>query len=90
MVKKTEPKFKFNLGDEVVDKITSFKGIVVYRTQWIHNCNTYGVRSKELKDGVPMDYQPFDEPSLERVKPKVMKPKQDTGGPTPPVRQTNR
>lgn len=88
--KKKDPKFKFNLGDEIKDKITGFHGIIIARTQWIHNCNTYGIRSRELKDNIPLDTQFFDEPQLEIVKEKVVKEKRATGGPCDAVFQTNR
>ena len=87
---KKDPKFKFDLGAEVEDLITGYKGIVIARTQWIYNCNTYGVRSTELKDGAPMEDKFFDEPALKEIKKQVVKPKTDTGGPTPALKQTNR
>jgi hypothetical protein len=88
--KKKEPEFKLNLGDKVKDVITGYTGIIVYRSQWLHNCNTYGVKSQDLKDGKPMDLQHFDEPQLEIIKEKVVKEKRDTGGPCDTVIQTNR
>lgn len=57
--------FLFDLGSVLKDKITPFKGVVVARTQWLSNCNTYNLKSKELKDGLPQDSQNFDEPTLE-------------------------
>lgn len=82
--------FTFSLGDEVKCKITGYKGVIVCRSQWIHNCNTYGVKSHELKDGKPLDAVFFDEPSLLLVEEKTMKPKNKTGGPTVSIPQTNR
>jgi hypothetical protein len=82
--------FKFGLGDEVKCKITGYKGVVLARTQWLHNCNTYGVKSHDLKDGKPMEAVFFDEPSLEVIEEKTMPPKRDTGGPCIAVPQTNR
>ena len=64
MFEKKEPDFKFELGDEAEDLITGFKGIIVYRSQWIHNCNVYGLQPQEMKDGKPMEKQQFDEPQL--------------------------
>jgi len=84
------PEFKFNLGDEVMDRITGFRGIITCRSQWISNCNTYGVMSRDLKDGVPMERQYFDEPNLGLVKAKKIEPNQETGGPERPVYPTNR
>lgn len=75
--------FKFELGSEVKDKITGYTGIVNSRSQWLTNCNTYGVKSKELKDGKPMDSVGFDEPSLELVEAEpIMKESRSSGGPT--------
>lgn len=88
--KKKAANFKLDLGDEVKDIFTGFSGILVSRTRWIHNCNTYGVRAKELKDGVPQDSQYFDEPQLKIIKEKVVKEKRDTGGPCEAVPATNR
>jgi len=82
--------FKFNLGDEVKDKITGFSGIILWRSQWLHNCNTYGILSKKLKDGKPQETSQFDEPRIELLKKKVIKPKRDTGGPTDNLSPTNR
>lgn len=82
--------FKFNLGDEVRERITGYAGVVLARTHWLHNCNTYGVKSHELKDGKPIDAIWFDEPSLELLEAKTMTPKRTTGGPTRQIAQTNR
>ena len=86
----SEPNFKMNLGDVVKDKITGYKGVVVCRSQWIHGCNTYGVTSQELRDGKPLERQHFDEPQLEVVKDRVVKPQGNTGGPEKIISQTNR
>lgn len=60
--------FQFNLGDEVKDRITGFQGVIISRTQWLTNCNTYGVKTRSLdKDGKPQDSCYFDEPNLELV-----------------------
>lgn len=74
--------FEFELGQEVKDKITGYSGIIIGRTQWLTNCNTYSVKPKVLKDGVPMDSIGFDEPSLVLVEPKpIMKESRSVGGP---------
>lgn len=88
--KKKEPEFQFNLGDEVEDVITGYLGIITCRCQWLHNCNTYGVKSKTLKDSKPMDNEFFDEPQLKIVRSNVVKAKRDTGGPCSMVPPTNR
>ena len=88
--KKNEPNFKFNLGDEAEDIITGFLGIIVNRSQWIHGCNTYGLQSKELKDGIPKERVWFDEPQLKIVIEKIIKEKRDTGGPCMAIPMINR
>jgi hypothetical protein len=88
--KKTDPKFKFDVGDKVKDTITGFSGIVVYRTQWLNNCNTYGVAPQELKDGIPVKNQHFDEPQLLMVDKESIKKSQGTGGPDRKIQRTNR
>jgi len=91
LAKKNEKvKFKFGLGSRVKDSITGFEGIVVGRTQWLHNCNTYSVKPTVLKDGVPQKSEGFDEPQLSIVKEKVHKPDNDTGGPEREIPATNR
>ena len=81
---------EFELGSKVKDKITGFKGIVIARTCWLNNCNTYGVRSQKLKDGKIQDVEWFDEPQLKIVKQEVFKARRSTGGPDRPVPQANR
>lgn len=95
--------FKIDLGDEVVDKVTDYKGIIVSRSEWLTGCNTYGVRSRELKDGKPMDLVFLDEDSLtvtitktklakdmaKLVKERVQKNK-SRGGIVQSVQQTNK
>ena len=88
--KKKEPAFKFELGDKVRDTITGFSGIIVVRSQWLNNCNTYGLQPTELKDGVPQERIHFDEPQLVVVKEKAAKASRRTGGPERHVPATNR
>jgi len=86
----TKVDFKFNLGTEVKDTITGYSGIVIARCQWLHNCNTYGVKSKTLKEGVPIPCEYFDEPSLETISTKKFEEHRGTGGPCPEINRTNR
>lgn len=76
-------KQKINLGDEVKDTITGFKGIAIARTTWITGCCRINVQPKGInKDGKLFEIESFDEPMLEIIKPK--KPKKinrKTGGP---------
>lgn len=82
--------FIFNLGDIIKDDISGFKGLVYARSQWLYNCNTYGLKEKDPKDKKPGEVMFFDEPQLSIVKRKAVKPDNGTGGPTPKVVQTNR
>lgn len=75
--------FKFNLNDEVRDNITRFQGVVIGRTEWLHGCITYTIKSRQLKDGKPLDSIAIDEGQLEIVT--ASKPRAKTattGGPT--------
>ena len=82
--------FLFDLGSMVKDRITGFTGMVTHRSQWLNNCNTYGVKPIDLKDGVPREAVGFDEPQLELVSASVYEPNQSTGGPERVVERTNR
>ena len=83
-------RFRFDCGDEVKDEITGFAGVIMCRTQWLANCNTYGLQSRKLKDGKKIDLEYFDEPHLAIVKPEAHEKHQDTGGPTASISRTNR
>lgn len=61
--------FKINLGSEVKDKITGFKGVVRARTQYLTGCNVYGCQNPKLDDkGNPQEWKWFDEDQLKLVK----------------------
>lgn len=86
-------KSKVNLGDEVKDKVTGFKGIVTSITLFLNGCTRCGVQPKMGKDGKVPDGLSFDEPQLEVVKRKAVasenqnlldeaaNPRAKTGGP---------
>lgn len=82
--------FKFGLGDEVRDVVTGFKGVVICRSQWLNNCNTYSVKPRELQLGLPQDTKHFDEPQLKLLKKNVFRPERKTGGPERSVQAPNR
>ena len=48
-------RFLYEIGDEVQDQVSGFKGIVVVRAQYFSGVNRYGLRSCDLKkgDGLP-------------------------------------
>lgn len=79
---------KTKLGDKAKDPITGFTGIVIARTEHLYGCVQCGVKSKELKDGMPINAQWFDEPSLVVLVDLEVEPAgQTTGGPkeNPPL-----
>ena len=69
------------LGDEVRDKVTGFKGIVMGITEWLYGCRRITVQPKLDKDGKIVDPQAFDEDAIEVIKPKIKKSSNRTGGP---------
>ena len=78
----TQPDYEFNLEDEVVDKISGYRGKVTSRTEWLFGCRRYTVQSKKLKDGKPIESIGTDEMALKLIKAAPRGPKiQDTGGP---------
>lgn len=73
-----------NLGDEVRDTISGFKGIAICRTTYLQGCDRIGVQPSVTKEGKLPDHVWFDEPQLEVVKPKKAVRKtaeKDPGGP---------
>ena len=79
-----------NLGDEVIDTVSGFKGVVTSKTEFLNGCFRYGVQPRVDKEGKLPEAFNFDEPQLELVKAKKVKegPK-NTGGPVlrSPLRQ---
>ena len=63
--KVSQPKFKFELGAQVEDKITGYKGMITGRTEWLFGCRRYSIQSKEMKDGKPVDAWGCDEDALQ-------------------------
>ena len=76
------------LGDEVIDTVSNFKGIVIAITEWIHQCKRISVQPKVGKDGTLPDTQAFDEPALKVIKSKKKVKKIKTGGIKPMVTQS--
>ncbi len=70
------------LGDQVVDSVSGFKGIVVAITKYLNGCNRVHIQPKVKKDGTLPEGQSFDEPQIKLIKPKkVKRTSKDTGGP---------
>ena len=75
--------FRFELGEELKDRITGFQGIVIARSQYLTGCNRYSLQKQKLnKDGKPEDWQAFDEDMLIHVGPGINAEKdRKRGGP---------
>lgn len=80
---------KIELGDEVRDTVTGFKGVAVARTIWISGCPRINVQPKGVdKDGKIFETNSFDENMLEVVKAKKLKePDRTKGGPRATLKQ---
>lgn len=73
-----------DLGDEVKDKISGFRGIAVARHSYIEGCNRISVQPVIDRDGKLPDSVTFDEPCLEVVTIQKISKRQNsalTGGP---------
>jgi len=71
-----------NLGDEVKDMVTGFKGIATSITTYINGCRRIGVQPPMGKDGKYPDAWHIDEPQLSIIKKqKVSVGEQKKGGP---------
>jgi hypothetical protein len=56
---------KYELGMELRDIITGFRGIVVGRTEYLTGCNHYGLAPRKLLDtGKPQEWEWIDESRL--------------------------
>lgn len=75
---------RINLGDEVKDGVSRFRGIAVGRYEYLNGCTRIGVQPRVGKDGKHPESCTFDEPQLTLIKAGVVRvgPK-DTGGPAP-------
>ena len=62
-----------NLGDQVQDEVTGFKGIAVAKVIYLQGCNRFAVQARVKKNEKPGDWQYFDEPQLKIIKRKVIK-----------------
>jgi hypothetical protein len=67
-----------NLGDEVKDTITGFKGIAIGKASYLTGCDQCAVQPK-IKDGSFVDAQWFDIGRLEVVKRGAVQPESVRG-----------
>jgi hypothetical protein len=73
--------FKFRLGEHLKDRITGFDGVVIARTEYVHNCSRYMLQPRGLdKDGKSRGYESFDEDQLELMPKKKAQPYVAVGG----------
>jgi hypothetical protein len=79
--------FKFELGQQVKEKVTGFKGIIVTRSEHLYGCIVYAVKSEALHEGKPIDAQWFDEGSLVVVGKGKIDHAEQPGGPAAPQRR---
>jgi hypothetical protein len=73
-----------NLGDEVEDTVSGFKGIAISRHIYLQGCDRIGIQPPMKKDGTLPDAISFDEPQLKVTKPKKVERKaaqKNPGGP---------
>lgn len=69
--------FKFDLGDQVIDVFTNFKGIIESRIQHLNGCIQYMVQPKVDKDGKMPDGFQIDEQNLKLIKKSILKQKEE-------------
>jgi len=77
------PRPNVALGDEVKDRITGYKGIVIGLHTWLNGCLRVTVQAQELKDGKPVEAVAFDVEQLTVVQTKMVDIMQPSGGPMP-------
>ena len=76
-------KKQIELGQEVIDVVSGYKGIVIARSEYLNGCTRCGVQAKIGKDGKLQDCCWFDEPQLKPIGKgiKIKSVRRDTGGP---------
>lgn len=67
---------EITFGDEVRDKISGFKGVVVALTQWFNGCVRVTLAPTEVakETGAPKEHQSFDVEQLEVIKKAKVEP----------------
>jgi hypothetical protein len=74
----------YDLGDEVIDTVTNFKGVAVARTQWLNGTTRTAIQPKMKKDGkVPEAFSANEASVKSLTKKKVVTVQRKTGGPLP-------
>ena len=77
--------FKYPLGQEVKDKISGLRGVVMCRTEYLTGCNRYSIQTKGVnkKTGNPYDWKAFDEDQLIDMGKNINHNVGNPGGPQP-------
>ena len=57
--------FKYEIGDEVLDSISGFKGVITARTEYLYGTINYHVKPMELKDNKPQEEESIEEPQVQ-------------------------
>lgn len=75
--------FQYPLGCVLKDCITGFEGVVLGRTEYFTGCKHYGLASRGMKDGKPLDWEWFDESRLTMISRSIptLQTEMGTGGP---------
>ncbi|MBA7590343.1 hypothetical protein ES708_32458 [subsurface metagenome] len=61
----TQPKFKFELNEEVTDVVTGLTGIIMCRTEYSTGCHHYGIQPRLVtKEGKVPSWEYLDESRL--------------------------
>lgn len=80
-----------NLGDEVVDLVSGFKGIITGKSEFLNGCARVCVQPKVGKDGKHPESMWFDDPQVKVTSVrKVKRGPVDTGGPMPSIPTRNK
>jgi len=78
----TDPRFKFDNGDQVKALLFDFKGTIVGQVQWLNGCLEYSVLCKKLDKENLMIFKVIAEQEITLVKAKAVPiQKRETGGP---------
>lgn len=76
-----------DLGDEVKDKVTGFKGVVTSKTFFLNGCIQVGISAPLTKDGKMGESWNIDESQIEVTVTKKVKVKEKSvGGPSTRLR----